>query len=258
MNRIDRLFKEKKSGILSVFMTAGFPDREATVPLLQALQAHGADMVEVGIPFSDPLADGPVIQQSSQAALDNGMTLEKLFIQLEGVRDRIDIPLLLMGYLNPIYRMGMERFVDRCHQVGIDGVIIPDLPPDEFGEQYRNMFTEHGLHNIMLVTPHTSETRIREICGLSGGFIYLVAEASTTGARDGIGKHQVEYFNRIRDMQLPLPCLIGFGISSRGTFEEACRHASGAIIGSAFIQSLKGEGSLESKVRHFMDLIRGR
>jgi tryptophan synthase alpha chain len=257
MNRIDRLFQEKQSGILSIFMTAGYPLLEDTVPLLQALQAHGADMVEVGIPFSDPLADGPVIQKSSQAALENGMTLNMLFNQLESVRAEVHMPLLLMGYLNPIFRMGMERFLDNCQRVGIDGVIIPDLPPDEFEEAYLEMYAERGIHNVMLVTPHTSGERINKIARLSGGFVYLVAEASTTGTRDAVGQHQVAYFDRIREMQLPLPGLIGFGISNRATFRKACGHASGAIIGSAFIKALESEGSLESKVKQFLETVRG-
>jgi tryptophan synthase alpha chain len=257
MNRIDRLFQEKQSGILSIFMTAGYPSLEDTVPLLRALQSHGADMVEVGIPFSDPLADGPVIQHSSQVALDNGMTLNLLFRQLESVRKQVHIPLLLMGYLNPIFRMGMEQFLDSCQQVGIDGVIIPDLPPDEFEEEYREMYAERGIHNVMLVTPHTSGERIRKIAGLSGGFIYLVAEASTTGTRDAVGRHQVAYFDRINEMQLPLPGLIGFGISNRETFTAACDHASGAIIGSAFIKALESGGSVESRVKQFLRMVRG-
>ena len=257
MNRIDRLFDEKPSGILSIFMTAGYPSLEDTVPMIQALQAHGADMVEVGIPFSDPLADGPVIQQSSHVSLGNGMTLKLLFEQLADIRGKVHLPLLLMGYLNPIFKMGIAPFLDRCREVGIDGVIIPDLPPDEFEELYRPVFIEHGIHLIMLVTPHTPEERIRKIVRLSGGFIYLVAEASTTGARASVGSHQVEYFNRIRKLNLPLPGLIGFGISNRETFLTACSHASGAIIGSAFLKAIEKPGTLESNVKQFLDMIRG-
>lgn len=257
MNRIDRLFQSKTSGILSVYATAGYPSLDDTVPLLELLQAHGADMVEVGIPFSDPLADGPVIQRSSQVALRNGMNLNLLFTQLEKIRIRVHLPLVLMGYFNPIFRMGIELFLDRCFHCGIDGVIIPDLPPDEYEEQYRAMFTDRDIHHILLVTPHTPEERIRKIARLSGGFLYMVADAATTGARDTIGTHQVEYFNRIREMNLPVPGLIGFGISSRETFETACGYASGAIIGSAFIEAIGKEGPLEMKVRQFLRLIRG-
>ena len=257
MNRIDRLFEKKKTGVLSVFMTAGYPQLGDTVPLLQALEAHGADMVEVGIPFSDPLADGPVIQQSSQVALDNGMSLKLLFDQLKGIRSKVQLPVLLMGYLNPIFKMGIESFLDRCREVGIDGVIIPDLPAYEFEEQYRSMFAEHGIHLVMLVTPHTSDERVRKIASLSGGFLYMVSEASTTGTRGSVKSHQVDYFNRIRGMNLPVPGLIGFGISNRETFLTACSHASGAIIGSAFIKALGGQGKLDSKVKQFLDMILG-
>jgi tryptophan synthase alpha chain len=255
MNRIDRLFENRKTGILSVFMTAGYPQLEDTVPLLQALETHGADMVEVGIPFSDPLADGPVIQQSSQVALENGMSLKLLFDQLKGIREKVHLPLLLMGYLNPIFKMGMETFLDRCREVGIDGVIIPDLPASEFEEKYRSMFAAHGIHHVMLVSPHTSDQRVRKIAGLSGGFLYMVSEASTTGTRGSVKSHQVAYFNRIRGMNLPVPGLIGFGISNRETFLTACSHASGAIIGSAFIKAIGGEGKLENNVKQFLEMI---
>jgi tryptophan synthase alpha chain len=257
MNRIDRLFQAKPSGILSVYATAGYPSLNDTVPLLEALQAHGADMVEVGIPFSDPLADGPVIQRSSQVALRNGMNLNLLFNQLEKIRTTVSLPLLLMGYFNPIFRMGIETFLDRCLHCGIDGVIIPDLPPDEYEERYRTMFTDRDIYHILLVTLHTSKERIGKIARLSGGFLYMVADAATTGARDTIGVHQVDYFDRIHRMKLPLPSLIGFGISSRETFEKACGYARGAIIGSAFIEAIGKEGPLEMKVKQFLDRIRG-
>jgi tryptophan synthase alpha chain len=238
-------------------MTAGYPDLNDTVPLLRLLEEHGADMVEVGIPFSDPLADGPVIQHSSQVALRNGMNLQLLFRQLEGIREKVQIPLVLMGYFNPILRMGVEPFLDRCKETGIDAVIIPDLPPEEFEEQFREQFEARGIFLVMLVTPHTSEARIRRIADLSGGFLYMVAEASTTGARAALGTHQVSYFRRMKKMNLPLPALIGFGISNRETFETACSYASGAIIGSAFIKAVGEPGPLEDKVIQFISLIRG-
>ena len=257
MNRIDRLFQEKKSGILSVYLTAGYPALKDTGALILSLQENGADMIEVGIPFSDPMADGPVIQRSSQIALTNGMNLDLLFRQVEEVRAEVSIPLVLMGYLNPIYHMGMEHFLERCRESGIDGVIIPDLPPDEYEEQYREQFISGGIHHILLVTPQTSDERIRKIASLSGGFLYLVASASTTGARESVSRQQEEYFRRISEMQLSLPGMIGFGISSRETFLSACRHAQGAIIGSAFIEAIGKEGSLEEKVRDFMRGING-
>lgn len=259
MNRIDRLFKEKRGEILSVYITAGYPRLDDTVPLLKALQKHGADMVEIGIPFSDPLADGAVIQESSQLALRNGMKLDLLFRQLEGIRSAIQIPLLLMGYLNPILQMGMERFLERCGEAGIDGVIIPDLPPAEYESRYRELFNTCGIHIALLITPHTGENRIRRMAELSGGFLYLVADASTTGMRSTLGDHQLEYFQRIQHMNLPVPGLIGFGISNRQTFMAACRYARGAIIGSAFIRAIAepGELSMDQKVHGFMKGIRG-
>jgi tryptophan synthase alpha chain len=255
-NRIDKLFSEKPGEILSVYMTAGYPTLEDTTRILDLLQGHGVDMVEIGMPFSDPLADGPVIQQSSQAALANGMSIDVLFSQLSGIRERVPMPLVLMGYLNPVLRYGMERFLDRVVEVGLDGVILPDLPPDEFESAYKTLFEAKGIHHVMLVTPHTPEDRVRKIAGLSGGFLYLVANASTTGARSTIEAHQVEYFRRIGSMNLPVPGLVGFGISSYETFQTACRHARGAIIGSAFIKALGEEGPLEKKVGDFIRMIR--
>lgn len=258
-NRIDQLFKEKEAEILSIYMTAGFPGLHDTVSLLELLQENGADMVEIGIPFSDPLADGPVIQQSSQKALMNGMSLNLLFNQLEGIRKRISMPLVLMGYLNPILQMGMEAFLGKCRDTGIDGVIIPDLPAAEYEQEYLGLFRSYGIYHSLLVTPQTDEARIRKLAGLSEGFLYLVAAASTTGARSSIGMLQQEYFARIRKMELPLPGLIGFGISNRETFQTACRYARGAIIGSAFIKAIGEEDSreLDERVRSFMGNIRG-
>ena len=258
-NRIDTLFREKDAEILSIYMTAGYPGLHDTVRLLELLQDCGADMVEIGMPFSDPLADGPVIQQSSQKALENGMTLDLLFKQLEGIRKRIRIPLVLMGYLNPILQMGVEAFLRKCRDRGIDGVIIPDLPAIEYEEEYLGLFRSYGIYHSLLITPQTEEARIRKLAGLSQGFLYLVAAASTTGARTSIGTVQLDYFERIRKMELPLPGLIGFGISNRDTFQTACRYASGAIIGSAFIRAM-GEDSpplLEDRVKRFMGNIRG-
>lgn len=259
MNRIDRLFSETKRDILSVYTTAGYPELGDTVPVLEALQKHGAHMVEIGIPFSDPLADGLVIQESSQVALRNGMKLDLLFKQLEGIRSTVHIPLVLMGYLNPILQMGMEKFLRRCQDTGIDGLIIPDLPLAEYKARYLELFRDHGIHLVLLITPHTEESRIRQIAEISGGFLYLVADAATTGARSSIEGHQLEYFQGIKSMDLPLPGLIGFGISNRQTFQTACEYASGAIIGSAFIRALSESPglALEQKVEGFVKEIRG-
>ncbi len=256
MNRIDRMFEDTPGGILSVYITAGYPDLNDTPVLLQALQKNGVHMVEVGMPFSDPLADGPVIQQSSQVALQNGMSLKLLFNQLKGIRELVHIPLVLMGYLNPVLQMGMENFLKNCRDVGVDGVIIPDLPPDEYETMYLELFQKYGIHNALLITPHTSSERIQKITSLSGGFLYLVADASTTGAKSTIGQHQIDYFQRIEDMNLPVPGLIGFGISNHETFRTACMHARGAIIGSAFIREIGKKGTLEKKVEDFIRSIR--
>lgn len=256
MNRIDQLFREKGGEILSVYTTAGYPELNDTPALLRALQTCGTDMVEIGIPFSDPLADGPVIQQSSHVALQNGMNLKLLFSQLTGIRSTVHIPLVLMGYLNPVLQLGMENFLEKCREVGIDGVIIPDLPPDEYEARYFELFKKYRIHHILLITPHTSTERIQKIARLSKGFLYLVSDASTTGVKSDIGRHQVEYFQRIRKMDLPLPGLIGFGISNRKTFRTACMHAGGAIIGSAFIRAIGEEGPLEEKVERFISSIR--
>lgn len=256
MNRIDRLFREKKGEILSVYMTAGFPKLDDTAGMIRALQDHGADLVEIGIPFSDPLADGPVIQRSSQVALGNGISLKLLFEQLSDIRREVRIPLILMGYLNPILRFGMDRFLERCRETGIDGAIIPDLPLEEYEDLYRERFREHGVHHALLITPQTPDDRILRIAQRSDGFIYMVADASTTGAKDSIRQTQLDYFSRIRDMKLSRPTLIGFGISNRETFTTACRYARGAIIGSAFIRMLEEEGFSEEKVGSFIRSIR--
>lgn len=260
MNRIDQLFKQKDGEILSIYITAGYPELDDTPRILEALQKHGADMVEIGIPFSDPLADGPVIQASSQRALQNGMSVDLLFRQLLGIRNRISIPLVMMGYLNPILQMGMDVFLSRCQETGIDGLIIPDLPPDEYESRYLELFKGYGIYHSLLITPYTEEERIRRIASLSQGFLYLVAAASTTGARSTVGKYQMEYFRRLKQMNLPLPGLIGFGISNRETFLSACKHARGAIIGSAFIKALGKSGSLslEQGIEEFMGSVRGR
>lgn len=258
MNRIDRLFKEKKGEILSIYITAGYPDLNDTCPLIEILSRHGVDMIEIGIPFSDPLADGPIIQKSSQVALSKGMSLELLFNQLTDIRQKVDIPLVMMGYLNPILNMGMESFLERCQRTGIDGAIIPDLPPSEFEANYREKFQSFGIHHPLLLTPHTEEGRIKWLAQLSGGFIYLVADSATTGSKTSLENHQLAYFQRMKALNLPIPSLIGFGISNHYTFETACTYARGAIIGSAFINALRHQDSLalDQKVAQFVRGIR--
>jgi|TARA_B110000438_G_scaffold55575_1_gene55626 tryptophan synthase alpha chain len=254
MNRIDQKFRENKK-LLSIYFSAGFPNLEDTVPILKKLQTAGVDMVEIGLPFSDPLADGPTIQASSTQAIRNGMTTEKLFSQLEGIRKHIKIPLVLMGYFNPMMQYGIEKFCSRCETIGIDGIIIPDLPVDVYHENYKALFDKHGLYNMFLITPQTSEARIKYIDKVSNGFIYMVSSASVTGAKSTFGNTQTEYFKRIATLKLKTPTVIGFGISNQETYKIACDQSRGAIIGSAFIQFLEKEG--EEKIGSFIKSIRG-
>ncbi len=251
-NRIDALFAEKGEDILSMYFTAGYPGLHDTRRIMKALQQGGADIIEVGIPFSDPVADGPTIQKSNQRALENGMSMKLLFEQLEGMRSEIDIPVLLMGYFNPVLQYGLERFCARCQAVGVDGLILPDLPVYEYREFYKEVFQKYGLHNIYLITPQTSEERIREIDHNTEGFIYMVSSASTTGAKTAVTDKQEAYFSRIQQMNLKNPRLIGFGISNHETFRRACRYASGAIIGSAFIDVLERSTDIEADVVAFV------
>ena len=256
-NRIDKVFQEKKAGILSVYFTAGFPQLEDTVPIMEYLQEGGADLIEIGVPFSDPMADGPTIQASNQAALNNGMTLEKLFEQLRHVREKVRIPIILMGYFNPVVQYGIERFCKACEQVGVDGLIIPDLPMQDYIDFYKRDFDKYGIYNIFLITPQTSSERVRLIDNNSSGFIYMVSSASITGAKSSISGDQVDYFTRINEMELKNPRLIGFGISNRETFTTACQYASGAIIGSAFIKVLQQSKNLKQDVINYIKSVKG-
>ena len=253
MNRIDQKFKEDKK-LLSIYFSAGHPNLEDTVPILKKLEAAGVDMVEIGLPFSDPLADGPTIQESSTKALRNGMTTEKLFDQLENIREHISIPLILMGYFNPMMQYGFEAFCERCASIGIDGLIIPDLPVEVYHQNYKELFDQHGLYNMFLITPQTPEDRIRYIDQVSNGFIYMVSSASVTGAKNTFGAQQTDYFNRIAQMQLNTPTVVGFGISNQATYAAATNHSRGAIIGSAFIKFLEKEGI--DKIDEFIGSIR--
>ena len=246
INRINQRFAEKSGNLLNVYFTAGYPSLESTLRIARSLEAAGADLLEIGIPYSDPIADGPTIQESSTQAIKNGMTIEKLFDQLSDLRKHVTIPVLLMGYLNPVIQYGVERFCKQCQAVGVDGLILPDLPMHEYQEVYASLFEKYGIQNVFLVTPQTSEARIRMIDSHSQGFIYLVSSASITGAKSGISEHQIAYFERIRHMKLQAPTLIGFGISNKETFETACQYAQGAIIGSAFIKQLSQDASDEA------------
>ncbi|MEM9680232.1 MAG: tryptophan synthase subunit alpha [Bacteroidota bacterium] len=235
MNRINQKLQEDQK-LLSIYFTAGYPNLEDTVPIIQDLERNGVDMIEIGLPFSDPLADGPTIQDSSTHALKNGMTSTLLFEQLTDIRKTVSIPLLIMGYFNPILQYGVEAFCKKCQDVGIDGLIIPDLPVDVYHEQYQPIFEAYGLINVFLITPQTSDERIRFIDSVSNGFIYMVSSASTTGAKTGFGDAQTSYFKRIAEMNLKNPQIVGFGISNEDTFKTATLRAKGAIIGSAFIK----------------------
>ena len=243
MNRITTLFETKKNGILSVYFTAGYPHTDDTANIIKTLQAKGIDMAEVGIPFSDPMADGVVIQESSTRALRGGMSLRLLFEQLKDIRKDVHIPLILMGYLNPIMQFGFEAFCRRCAEIGIDGAIIPDLPFAEYMAEYKETADRYGVKIIMLITPETSEERIRLIDRNTSGFIYMVSSAATTGAQQSFDDQKQAYFRRINAMNLKNPRLIGFGISNKATLEAANANSSGAIIGSKFVQLLASEQS---------------
>jgi tryptophan synthase alpha chain len=253
MNKIDKLFQDKKNNILSIYFTAGFPKLEDTVTILDELQRNGVDMIEVGMPFSDPLADGPTIQHTSEVALVNGMSIRLLFDQLAGSRIAgSKAAILLMGYLNPVLQYGIEKFCKDAAALGIDGVIIPDLPMQEYLDEYRAVFEKYQLKNVFLITPQTAESRIRFIDEHTDGFIYMVSSSSTTGAKSEIQHIQETYFKRIKAMKLKNPTLIGFGISDGKTFEKACEYANGAIIGSAFVKALTDSNNLKKDIGNFI------
>jgi len=256
MNRIELLFDRKPKGILSVYFTAGYPRLEDTAAIIKTLEQKGVDMVEIGIPFSDPMADGPVIQQSSTIALNNGMTLSKLFSQLATIRESVSMPLVMMGYLNPVMQYGFDNFCRDCVSVGVDGIIIPDLPFDEYIESYKPVAERYGLKFVMLITPETSPERIRLIDRDTDGFIYMVSTASTTGTRESFDDRTLDYFRRIEAMQLRNPRLIGFGISNRATCEVAGRNAEGVIVGSAFIKVLAQEKTVNDAVEKLLEQLK--
>ena len=243
-NRLQAAFRQKS--LLNIYFTAGFPRIDDTLRIAKALADAGADMIEIGLPFSDPIADGPTIQASSQKALANGMSLQLLLDQLADLREQVDVPVLLMGYINPVLQYGFSKFCAASRQVGIDGLILPDLPMHEYQTIYKPIMKSYGLANIFLITPQTGAERIREIDKESEGFIYMVSSSSTTGAKSTIEENQVAYFERIKEMGLNQKRMIGFGISNRETFQLACDYADGAIIGSAFIRQLAEDSSNKS------------
>lgn len=241
MNRINKALQNNKK-LLSIYFSAGYPNLDDTSTIIQNLEQSGVDMIEIGLPFSDPLADGPTIQDSSTQALKNGMTTQLLFDQLKDIRQTVSIPLIIMGYFNPMLQYGVEAFCKTCQDIGIDGLIIPDLPVDVYNDQYKATFEKYGLINVFLITPQTSVKRIQFIDSISNGFIYMVSSASVTGSKSGFGDEQTSYFKRIADMNLKNPQIVGFGISNNETFTQATQYAKGAIIGSAFIKHLNTKG----------------
>ncbi len=251
MSRITSLFKSKNERILNIYCTAGYPQLDSTVKVMKALQDNGADIIELGMPYSDPLADGPVIQHSSSIALANGMTIKKLFEQLQGFRSKISIPVILMGYMNPVLQYGFEKFCADAAAVGIDGLILPDLPEYEFETEYGAIIKKYGLDFIFLVTPETAEARIKKLDELSTGFLYAVSSSSTTGSDKNMTDVN-NYLGKLKDLKLRNSILVGFGIKDKRTFEEACRYANGAIIGTAFVKALEGSKNEELSVKQFL------
>lgn len=255
MNRLNALFNSKKDNLLSIYYTAGYPELNTTLAIAEVLEKAHVDFLEIGFPYSDPVADGPTIQHSSEKALENGMTLHLLFEQLQYLRKRVTIPILLMGYVNPIVQYGVERFCKKAAEVGVDGIIVPDLPMYEYETLYADFFRTYNLSNIFLVTPQTSEERIRKIDELSNSFIYLLSSSSITGGNLDVSDKIEDYYKRIKAMQLKNPTIIGFGISDNKSFEKACEYARGAIVGSKFVKFLLEEDYLE-KIPAFVTSIR--
>lgn len=248
------MFGKKRERILNVYCTAGYPTLTDTLPVMKALQAAGVDLIELGMPYSDPLADGPVIQASSSKALQNGMTIAALFEQLRNFRDNVTVPVVLMGYLNPLLQYGFERFCAKASEVGIDGLIIPDIPMFEYEKEYAPVVKAHGLDFVFLVTPETSEERITKLDALSSGFLYAVSSSSITGSEKDLSAVEI-YLQRLKNMHLKNPVLVGFGIKDKRSFDAACKHASGAIIGSAYIKALEKAESVEAVTGKFVESV---
>lgn len=252
MNRIKELFKQKNQKVLNIYFTAGFPSLDDTLPILESIQDAGADIAEIGMPYSDPVADGETIQISNHTALNNGMSLNLLFSQLKFMRETVSIPVILMGYINPVLQFGVEEFCKKCHEIGVDGLILPDLPINEYVQEYKAIFDKYGIVNIFLITPQTSEERILQIDQNSEGFIYMVSSASITGATSGITSTMIEYFERVNTLPLQNPRLIGFGINDHDSFNKASEYAQGAIIGSAFIRILQQSKNLKLDILNYI------
>ena len=254
MTRIDDLFTKKQHEVLNVYCTAGFPMLDSTLPVMTALQTYGADLIELGMPYSDPLADGPVIQESSARSIENGMTIDRLFEQLKDMRLSITVPVILMGYMNPVLQYGFEKFCMKAASVGIDGLILPDLPMHEYETEYGQIIRSNNLDLIFLVTPETKDDRLKQIDALSTGFLYAVSSSSTTGSNTDINDQQA-YFQKLQSMHLKNPILVGFGIKDRNTFQAACKHTNGAIIGSAYIKAIENSSDISIDTQKFLETI---
>lgn len=252
MSRIQKLFLKKQHNVLNIYCTAGYPLLNSTIEVMEALQANGADLIELGIPYSDPLADGPVIQESGGVALQNGMTIKVLISQLQQMRKSIDVPVILMGYINPVLQYGFEKFCKDVSAAGVDGLILPDIPIREFETEYGPIMKRYALDFIFLVTPETSEERIRKIDAISTGFIYAVSSSSTTGKDKNFSEVEV-YLKRLKEMNLKNPVLVGFGIKDKNTFQSACNYANGAIIGSAYIKALQQNADIKQTTKKFLE-----
>ena len=254
MSRIETLFSRKKERVLNVYCTAGYPELDSTLEVILTLEASGADLIELGMPYSDPLADGPVIQASSTKALQNGMSIAALFEQLKNLRAKTQIPIILMGYMNPVIQFGFQQFCEEAAEVGVDGLILPDLPEYEYETMYGEIIKEAGLDFIFLITPETSTERIKKLDSLSSGFLYAVSSSATTGNEKDFDQ-VAKYLQRLKDMQLQNPVLVGFGIKDKTTFDTACRYANGAIIGSAYIKALEQPGNIQSLTQEFLNQV---
>ena len=254
MKRIKELFEKKQHGVLNVYCTAGYPQLNSTLDVMKCLQANGADLIELGMPYSDPLADGPVIQASSTQALQNGMTISKLFEQLRGFRNEIHVPVVLMGYLNPLLQYGFENFCEKAAEVGIDGLIIPDIPMYEYENEYGEIIRRYDLDFIFLVTPETSEDRIKKLDELSSGFLYAVSSSSITGSDKDFSPVET-YLSRLKEMKLKNPILVGFGIKDKSSFQTACKYANGAIIGSAYIKAIENSNTEEATKKFLEEVL---
>jgi len=256
-NRLTELFQKKSNNLLNIYFTAGYPNLNDTVTVLKALQKAGVDMVEIGMPYSDPVADGPIIQQSSLDSINNGMTIKTLLDQLKDIRKEVTIPILVMGYFNTVMQYGVEKFMQEISSIGIDGVILPDLPLDEYTEHYQSLCEAHNISNVSLITPNTSNERLHVIDHITQGFIYMVSTNSTTGndAKKTEDNHDA-YFSRIKNMDLKSPRMIGFNIKDKKTFNDACAYANGAIIGSAFVRMLSASTNIEADILQFVKSIK--